>query len=40
MRIMLRKLFQRPRARVLGERPAQYGARTVALRVDGMVCDI
>ncbi len=40
MRIMLRKLFQRPRARLLGERPARYGARTVAIQVDGMVCDI
>lgn len=40
MRIMLRKLFQRPRARLLGERPAQYGARTVAIQVDGMVCGI
>ncbi len=40
MRIMLRKLFQRPQARVVGERPGEYGARTVALRVDGMVCDV
>ncbi len=40
MRIMLRKLFQRPRVWLAGERPAQYGARTVALQVDGMVCDV
>ena len=40
MRIMLRKLFERPQARVAGERPAEYGARTVTLQVDGMVCDL
>ena len=40
MRMMLRKLFERPQARLAGERPAEYGARTVALQVDGMVCDI
>lgn len=40
MRIMLRKLFERPRARVAGERSAEYGARAVALQVDGMVCDV
>ncbi len=40
MRIMLRKLFERPRARVVGERPTEYGERTVALQVDGMVCDV
>ena len=40
MRIMLRKLFERPRARVVGERPAGYGERMVALQVDGMVCDV
>ncbi len=40
MRIMLRKLFERPQARLVGERPAEYGARTVALQADGMVCDI
>ena len=40
MRIMLRKLFERPQARVVGERPDEYGARTVTLQVDGMVCDV
>ena len=40
MRIKLRKLFERPQARLVGERPAEEGARTVALQVDGMVCDI
>ncbi len=38
MRIMLRKLFERPQARVVGERPAEEGARAVVLQVDGMVC--
>ncbi len=40
MRIMLRKLFERPQARVVGEPPAEYGERTVTLQVDGMVCDV
>ena len=40
MRIMFRKLFERPRVRMAGERPDEYGPRTVALQVDGMVCDV
>jgi len=40
MRIMLRKLFERPQVRAVGERPAEYGERTVTLQVDGMVCDV
>ena len=40
MRIMLRKLFELPQARMVGEHPVEYGERTVALQVDGMVCDV
>jgi hypothetical protein len=39
-RFKLRKLFERPQARLVEESPAEGGARTLRLRVDGMVCDI
>lgn len=41
MRIRPRKLLERPQAWLVGESPDQVGgARTLRLRVDGMVCDI
>jgi hypothetical protein len=39
-RIKLRKLFERPQARLVEGSPDEGRARTLRVRVDRMVCDI
>lgn len=40
MRVRPGRLFERPRASIVGGEAAGSGARVIELRVDGMVCDI